>query len=195
MTYFLLGFVFAWIVEWLVFTYWWRPQDRRGSVATAPAARDGELDALRDEHERLRGQIGVKDRELDSLRQQLDYAKALNQERIEPAAATSQLTGLGERGDDSAQSPSIASPRGKRSTPGLSAISGIGPKTLDVLDGAGVKTLDDIEVTDVAALKTILEQAGPRYALVDPSSWPEQATLLKAGDLEGLKRLQDALKR
>jgi predicted flap endonuclease-1-like 5' DNA nuclease len=57
----------------------------------------------------------------------------------------------------------------------LARISGIGPKVSEVLQRAGITTFAQLAETSVERLQDILEQAGPRYSLADPTTWPEQA--------------------
>ena len=45
--------------------------------------------------------------------------------------------------------------------------------------------------TDVVALQSMLDAAGSRYKMHDPSSWPRQAAFLAAGDWEGFRRFHD----
>lgn len=65
----------------------------------------------------------------------------------------------------------------------LKAIAGIGPKIEALLHEAGIRTYAQLAETPVERLREILAQAGPRFRLADPSSWPEQARRLaeKAG--------------
>lgn len=74
----------------------------------------------------------------------------------------------------------------------LIIIEGIGPKISSVLKGRGIRTFAQLAQTSPQALKQMLLDAGLR--LGDPASWPEQARLAAAGDMEGLKKLQDSLK-
>ena len=63
-------------------------------------------------------------------------------------------------------------------TPGLIDIDGIGPKVVGVLEAAGITTLEQLAMMDETQLREILASAGPRYRLLNPSSWPEQARRL-----------------
>ena len=74
----------------------------------------------------------------------------------------------------------------------LEIIEGIGPKIAGVLKQAGVKTFAQLAQMEPAQITPILLAAGLRLA--DPRSWPEQARLAAAGDLEKLKDLQSHLK-
>ena len=75
----------------------------------------------------------------------------------------------------------------------LTKIEGIGPKIKQLLYDGGIKTFDRLSETDSSAIKTILEAAGPRYQMHNPSTWPEQSALAAAGKWEDLKKLQDVL--
>ena len=74
----------------------------------------------------------------------------------------------------------------------LTIVEGIGPKINQVLHAAGIQSLSQLSDSDVVQLKEILIAAGLRLA--DPTTWPQQARLAAAGDLETLKALQASLK-
>ncbi len=75
----------------------------------------------------------------------------------------------------------------------LKKIEGIGPKISGILNEAGIYTFANLSQTPVDRLKGILADAGNRYKMHDPSSWPKQAALAAAGDWDELKKLQDYL--
>ncbi len=60
----------------------------------------------------------------------------------------------------------------------LVQIEGIGPKTAGLLNDAGITTVSQLAATSVEQLRAILEQAGPRYRIVDPTAWPARAQAL-----------------
>ncbi|MEZ4768280.1 MAG: DUF4332 domain-containing protein [Caldilineales bacterium] len=62
----------------------------------------------------------------------------------------------------------------------LLPILGIGPKTAGVLKEAGIDTLTKLAATPVERLQEILDAAGPRYRVIDPATWPDQAQDLLA---------------
>jgi predicted flap endonuclease-1-like 5' DNA nuclease len=76
----------------------------------------------------------------------------------------------------------------------LAEIEGIGPKIAQVLKGAGLVTFAQLADSSVEQLRTILAQAGPRFALANPETWPQQARLAAAGSWEELKKLQEGLR-
>ncbi len=62
----------------------------------------------------------------------------------------------------------------------LTKIVGIGAKTATVLADAGITTYAQLAAATDAGLREILESAGSRYRLLDPSTWPDQAGKLLA---------------
>ncbi len=75
----------------------------------------------------------------------------------------------------------------------LKAIEGIGPKIELLLHGAGIHSFTDLADASVERLKEVLNKAGDRYRIHDPSTWPEQARLAAEGDMGKLKNYQEFL--
>ena len=75
----------------------------------------------------------------------------------------------------------------------LKKIEGIGPKTSDLLVAAGIDTFGTLSKTDVDKIKGILAEAGSRYKMIVPDTWPEQAALAAEDKWDELKSLQDKL--
>lgn len=77
----------------------------------------------------------------------------------------------------------------------LTVVEGIGPKIADVLHATGgITTWWELHRTDIETLRSLLEGAGPRFQVHDPSSWPQQAGLLAHGEWEEFKELAASLK-
>ncbi len=72
----------------------------------------------------------------------------------------------------------------------LTKIEGIGPKISELLKNAGITTFEALAKSKVATLKSILEAAGPRYQIHNPSTWAEQSALAAKGDWAKLEKLQ-----
>lgn len=72
-------------------------------------------------------------------------------------------------------------------------IEGIGPKIAELLHAAGLASFSDLENAPIDKLKGILADAGSRYTMHDPATWPQQAGLAAAGKWDELKVLQDEL--
>lgn len=77
----------------------------------------------------------------------------------------------------------------------LTVVEGIGPKIADLLrNDAGIRTWWDLHQADVGALRALLANAGPRFQVHDPVSWPQQAGQLARGQWQEFKTLSDRLK-
>ena len=76
----------------------------------------------------------------------------------------------------------------------LTKIEGIGPKIAEIFAAKGIVTFTDLSKAKPAALKNILDDAGSRFKMHDPSTWPAQAKLAAAGSWDKLQTLQDELK-
>lgn len=76
----------------------------------------------------------------------------------------------------------------------LTKVEGIGPKIAGLLAKAGIVTFADLARTKVSTLKGILEVAGSRYKMHDPSTWAQQAALAAKGEWAKLEKLQKQLK-
>lgn len=75
----------------------------------------------------------------------------------------------------------------------LKKIEGIGPKIEQLLHNDGIKTFKQLAEAKVTRLRKILEDAGSRYRMHDPGSWPKQSNLAAKNDWDKLKKLQDKL--
>ena len=75
----------------------------------------------------------------------------------------------------------------------LTDIEGIGPKIAEHLTNGGIDTWKKLADSNVDRLKEILTEAGPRYQMHNPTSWPQQAQLCVDGKWDELNALQDRL--
>ncbi len=76
----------------------------------------------------------------------------------------------------------------------LTKIEGIGPKIAEILASKGISTFADLAKAKAKDLKAILEAAGSRYKMHDPTTWAQQAKLAAKGSWDKLAKLQDELK-
>jgi predicted flap endonuclease-1-like 5' DNA nuclease len=79
-------------------------------------------------------------------------------------------------------------------TDDLTKIEGVGPKIAGLLKADGIQNFADLAKAKQPKLQAILEAAGPRYKMHNPSTWPEQAKLAANGKWDELNKLQDKLK-
>jgi predicted flap endonuclease-1-like 5' DNA nuclease len=76
----------------------------------------------------------------------------------------------------------------------LTIVEGIGPKIASILKDAGIPDLASLAKSEIEHLKSILEKAGKRFNLADPTTWPKQAALAAKEAWEELENLQKKLK-
>jgi predicted flap endonuclease-1-like 5' DNA nuclease len=75
----------------------------------------------------------------------------------------------------------------------LKVVEGIGPKIEELFHNAGVTTWAQLAATPKSRMQEILDAAGERYRIHDPSTWGEQAALLRDGSWLSFKALCDRL--
>jgi len=75
----------------------------------------------------------------------------------------------------------------------LTKIEGIGPKIAEHLNAAGITSFAELAASPVSKLQEVLDNAGPRYKVHVPDTWPQQAKLAADGNWDDLKVLQDKL--
>lgn len=76
----------------------------------------------------------------------------------------------------------------------LKKIEGIGPKIAGLLNAQGIMTFADLSKAKKATLTAVLADAGSRFKMHDPTTWPKQAKLAATGEWDKLAKLQDELK-
>lgn len=76
----------------------------------------------------------------------------------------------------------------------LKKIEGIGPKIAEILTQAGISSYVQLAEAGEERLRAILEEAGSRYKMHDPSTWSQQAGLASEGKWDELKVMQDELR-
>ena len=84
----------------------------------------------------------------------------------------------------------------KRSTSGyadFTIVEGIGPKINGLIHDAGIHTYEKLGNTLVEDIQKILDDAGSRYRLAKPGTWPAQSDMAADNKWEELKKWQDEL--
>lgn len=81
----------------------------------------------------------------------------------------------------------------KPTTDDLKKIEGIGPKIALLLNAKSIYTFAELSKAKVETLKNILDEAGSKFKMHNPASWPKQADLAAKGNWDALKKLQDEL--
>ncbi len=94
-----------------------------------------------------------------------------------------------------ADTPAAAAPAtSEGNADDLRKIEGIGPKIASILAEAGIDTFAKLAATDPEKIRELLAEAGSRYKVHDPTTWPKQAALAAEGKWDELAALQDELK-
>jgi len=75
----------------------------------------------------------------------------------------------------------------------LTVVEGIGPKICELLHAAGIRRFAQLAQTDPAHIQQLLGDAGPRFMLARPGTWPAQGALAANNHWEALKAWQDVL--
>lgn len=73
----------------------------------------------------------------------------------------------------------------------LTKVEGIGPKIKSLLNDDSIWSFKQLSQTDVSRIEKILEEAGPRYRMHSPTTWPEQAKMAHEGKWDELKIWQE----
>ncbi|MEM8508906.1 MAG: 30S ribosomal protein S2 [Bacteroidota bacterium] len=82
----------------------------------------------------------------------------------------------------------------KETSEDLTKIEGIGPKTAEALQANGIATYTALATATPEAIKSLLTEASPRLAHLEPTSWPKQAQMAADGKWDELKAWQDSVK-
>lgn len=75
----------------------------------------------------------------------------------------------------------------------LKVVEGIGPKIEGLLKDAGIKNWAELAAASVEKIQGVLDAAGDRYKLADPTTWAKQAGMAAKGAWGELKEFQDFL--
>ncbi len=154
------------------------------------------------ELERLRGRVSNLEQaaeERDELRARLEATDAVSSN---DGGATTEPVDVRDGGPAAAavqrppDAPGAAAVLGVEiELDDLKVIEGIGPKIESLCHGIGIRTWHDLATTEVSLLKTMLDDAGPRFRTHDPSTWPRQAGLLAAGRWSDFRELTQQVGR
>jgi predicted flap endonuclease-1-like 5' DNA nuclease len=71
----------------------------------------------------------------------------------------------------------------------LTVVEGIGPKISELCNAIGVTTWAQLAAAETDTLQSMLNDAGSRFQIHKPGSWPVQAALLAAGQWSDFQQL------
>ncbi len=75
----------------------------------------------------------------------------------------------------------------------LKMVEGVGPKIEGLLHDAGITTWEQLANAPTEQVQGILDEAGPRYRMHEPTTWAKQARLAADGNWDELVAYQDHL--
>lgn len=144
--------------------------------------------------EELQERINFLEGELDACRKSKvsGTVTASTESKIDLGGAA---TGVASFAAGAAAGAPAAAPAKSSKKDDLKIVEGIGPKIEELCHKAGIYTFAELADTDPAKLKSILEEAGSRFQMHDPSTWPAQAAMARDGKWDELKQWQDELNK
>ena len=119
--------------------------------------------------------------------------KAAPKKAAEPAKVEETAPAAEPAKAEEAEKPAKAAKKADVKPDDLKKIEGIGPKIAEKLNAKDIVTFADLAATSVDDLKAILEEAGSRYRMHNPTTWPKQSALAAEGKWDELKAWQDEL--
>ena len=193
---FCAGALIGWIGELFIDFFFWRRRhfgtatelEVRAELA-AMEARAGQLEAqligLREEQTHYEYEMQLSRDTLARVHEQL-AAREAEIRQLQTSLADAHI----HLAEQSSPSLVMAEPESQ----GLEKIEGIGPKISKLLNARSIYTFADLAETNVEELHQCLQEAGRKYRLANPTSWPEQARLAAEGDWEALDAFKADLK-
>jgi len=171
-----------------------------------------EIDRLSIERDGLHAQLTNAEKDMASLKYQLDEANKhnthlrgqLNKCESDKAAMAAQAAVHGGGGSTAlgfaagAATSRDADDGGVNyasvlGTDNLQIIEGVGPKIEGLMKDGGISDWGALAGTSVERIQEILDAAGSRYSLANPTTWPQQAKLAHEGKWDELIEYQKFL--
>ena len=129
--------------------------------------------------------------DLDACRKEKELLRSENNSLESEIASLSKKSTAAEPGFDAALA---ASDFGKKVAENdLKIIEGIGPKIEELFHNAGIKTWKALSETSVEKCQGILDEAGDRFKIHTPATWPLQSEIAYNGLWKVLKKWQDEM--
>lgn len=159
------------------------------AVAVAPAAPKAKKAAPKKEAPAPAAPKAKKEAPAAPAVEEAPKAEARSVAAEAPAAAPKK-----EKAAPKAKAEKIQLPNGKSiKQDDLKMVEGVGPKIEGLLHDAGIKTWEDLANAPTEDVQKILDEAGPRYRMHQPTTWSKQARLAADGKWDELVAYQDHL--
>lgn len=193
LTIFIIGLLVGWVLEWFIDRVFWQVTEEEIQAAEEAQVEkeqvQSELDAAQAEIAALQGQVETFTAQGEDADAKIDELE-LALEEVSTKLAVHDAEYEAENAEDAGQVDEAAS---DVEPDDLTAIEGVGPKIDGILKAAGYQTYNQLAQADVEHIRGVLAEAGSRYKLAVPDTWPEQAVLAAKGEWETLEALHDSL--
>jgi predicted flap endonuclease-1-like 5' DNA nuclease len=160
---------------------------KKGGDNSASLSLQSDLDACRANSKSLSARISGLEADLASAK----AGASANMQSFASSVATN-TAGLASIPYDSGLAFSVLGKKFKQDD--LKVVEGIGPKIEQLYHNAGIKTWLALSQTPVEKSQSILDAAGERYKIHNPSTWAKQAGFAHQGKWKELKDWQENLK-
>lgn len=127
--------------------------------------------------------------DLEACRKENERLQSENSSLVSELASLSKKTSFAEPGFDAALAKNMLGEKVVEND--LKVIEGIGPKIEELFHNSGIKTWKALSETSVEKCQQILDDAGDRYKLHNPATWPSQSETAYKGLWKVLKWWQD----
>jgi len=210
---FVLGILVGWLAEWLFYTFW-----VKGGKNSDCSSIMAELEERKKEVNRLqirlneatasaaaaassttgtsaKAESSSSGQSTSSAKSSTEAAPKKAATKAAPKKTAAKKPAAKKAAPKKAATKSTA--KAKKTGDDFTKLSGIGPSMEATLKGLGIDTFTKLAGTDDDILRDMLENSGARLNNNKEAmdSWNEQATLAAKGDFDGLKKLQEALKK
>lgn len=122
---------------------------------------------------------GVDAAEVGNLREQAARLGTVTAERDRLRMELADLRGRGADDVDLAEAEQVLGHPVRLDD--LTVVEGIGPRVAELCTALGIDSWETLARTDVARLQSMLDDAGSRFQMHQPATWPTQARLLADG--------------
>ncbi|WP_395073692.1 hypothetical protein [Flavobacterium sp.] len=143
----------------------------------------GDLTACRDNNSKLNATISSLTAELNTLKSEVDNNTQSFSSNIPNKTASILFD----------SSNALLNYGKKVKEDDLKIVEGIGPKIEELFHNAGIKTWKQLSETPLEKLQSVLDNAGSRFAMHNPSTWAKQCLYAYQGKWKELKEWQKTL--
>jgi predicted flap endonuclease-1-like 5' DNA nuclease len=162
-----------------------------GGTISGDSNLQADLDACRANTSKLNATITSLQAEINALKAKTTTNTQSFAATTPTPAVTTSATAVASTSFDGALATKVFGKKIKQDD--LKIVEGIGPKIEGLYHNAGIKTWKALSETPVEKSKAILDEAGDRFAIHNPSTWAKQALFAHQGKWQELKDWQNTL--